>query len=59
MAQGPANLEGQVFDSGSGEPLLGATVFWTSQPTRGTITDENGFFSLEIDSLPNVLNIRF
>ncbi|MBI0399773.1 TonB-dependent receptor [Cyclobacterium marinum] len=59
MAQGPANVEGQVFDSGSGEPLLGATVFWTSQPTRGTITDENGFFSLEIDSLPNVLNIRF
>ena len=59
FAQDTGQINGQVLDSETGNPLPGTTIFWVDQPTRGTVTDENGFFSLPLYALPNVLNIRY
>ncbi len=39
------SINGRVLDAKSGLPLVGATV-WTENLGRGTITDENGKFTL-------------
>ncbi|EPR68680.1 carboxypeptidase-like regulatory domain-containing protein [Cyclobacterium qasimii] len=59
IAQDISQVSGQVFDGESGEPLPGAAIYWENQPSRGTVTDQDGFFSLPVASLPNNLNISF
>ncbi|MGB3075945.1 MAG: TonB-dependent receptor [Chitinophagales bacterium] len=44
-------LKGRITDSGS-EPLIGATVRWKEDPSKGTQTDEDGKFLLGV-SAPN------
>ena len=45
------SLSGKVVDAQSNLPLVGASV-WTETANRGTVTDENGQFTL--NRLPNV-----
>ena len=47
LAQSYASVKGTVKDE-KGEPLLGASVIYRSDITKGTIADENGVFFLEV-----------
>ena len=42
---GQTGIQGRVVDS-QGEPLIGATILMTAQ-AQGTVTDEEGFYTLE------------
>ncbi len=45
-----ALVEGHVFNMRTGTPIRGALVSPIPSPAlEGTLTDENGFFSLEVD----------
>lgn len=59
FAQSIGQISGQVLDGQSGEPLPGAAIYWENQPTKGTVTDVNGFFSFPVEPLPNSLKISF
>tara|TARA_R110002096_G_scaffold171003_5_gene343694 strand:+ start:334 stop:2748 length:2415 start_codon:yes stop_codon:yes gene_type:complete len=59
FAQSIGQVSGQVLDGQSGEPLPGAAIYWENQPTKGTVTDVNGFFSFPVEPLPNSLKISF
>lgn len=41
-------LSGTITDEEIGETIIGASVFWTSDRTVGTITDDNGKYQLKI-----------
>lgn len=47
-AQTRVTLKGYVKDAGTGETLIGATVFLNGT-TKGTTTNEYGFYSLTVD----------
>lgn len=51
-------IRGSVIDAQSGESLPSATVV-IEGTYKGTITNEEGLFSLSVDSLPVTLNIRY
>ena len=46
--QGAVTVSGKVVDA-SGEPLAGAGVMIKGKPTKGTVTDINGNYSLQAD----------
>lgn len=54
-AQQVARLEGRVTDSGSLEPLPGATVLIS--PDRGIATDHEGFYTIELP--PGLVDLTF
>jgi len=41
-------VSGTVTDADSGEPLIGATIIVQKEPTRGTITDIDGNYSIMV-----------
>jgi len=43
-------MSGEIKDAQSGESLIGATIFPTELPTKGTVTNAYGFFSLTLPS---------
>ena len=47
--QAPIKVSGQVLDDATGQPLQGATVI-IQNTNRGTITDKEGRFSLEVST---------
>ncbi len=51
-------LSGNVYDAESGEKLPSATILIEGS-YRGTITNNDGYFSLTADELPVVILIRF
>jgi iron complex outermembrane recepter protein len=51
-------LKGNVFDSKTKEPIVGANVLQKGT-LNGTTTDIDGNFSFEVDKLPAVINISF
>lgn len=51
-------ISGYVYDASSGEYLPSATVL-IEDTYRGTITNNEGFFSLSADSLPVTIQVRF
>lgn len=55
MAQ---TLTGVVLDHKNDEPLPGATIY-IDGTTRGTITDENGLFSIELSSISPAVIFRY
>jgi hypothetical protein len=50
-------IRGKITDAGSGEPLIGATIYQKSNPEGGTSTDFDGNFSLKIknESSPTII----
>ena len=46
-AQNTVTVSGTVFDGGSGDPLIGASVL-VEGTTQGTVTDMNGRFSFSV-----------
>lgn len=57
LAQGQITLQGRVVDMG-GVPLPGANILQVST-LKGTSTDANGRFTLQVDSLPAYLLVTF
>jgi len=53
-----AQLEGRVLDGKTGEPLSGAVIFNTKLQ-KGTTSDTNGNFNLDIPTGDHSLNISF
>ena len=46
-------IQGKVLDEISGENLIGVQVYYTNgEEVEGTITNEEGYFDLEIDRIP-------
>jgi outer membrane receptor protein involved in Fe transport len=58
FAQQKGEIEGRVVDERSGEPLPGASVSLVKEKT-GTATDENGFFTLHLQSLPATISVSY
>lgn len=60
LMNGQITLKGELFDSTAGQKqtLFGANVYHP-QSQSGTITDENGVFSLEIPRLPARLVVSY
>jgi TonB-linked SusC/RagA family outer membrane protein len=53
-------VTGTVTDSRTGESIIGANVYVKSNPSKGTITDADGKFSLLLDNnQATVLEIKF
>ncbi|MBN1789612.1 MAG: SusC/RagA family TonB-linked outer membrane protein, partial [Bacteroidales bacterium] len=51
-------ISGKVIDASTGEAMLGVTVF-IKNTTTGTITDENGNYSLTVSSKSDVIVFSF
>lgn len=57
--QDDITYKGRVIDADTGEPLIGASIF-VKGTTTGTITDENGNFTLKVDGhIPAVFEISY
>lgn len=52
------NIKGTVYDQKSKETLIGANIIVPSTG-QGTMTDFEGFFSLEVNQLPIVIEVSF
>jgi len=51
-------ITGKVVDSRTGETLIGATVY-TSDKSKGVVTNYDGEFKIDVKSLPVKLNISY
>jgi len=60
VAQQQLNIQGQVIDHTTGEPLAGTTVAVKASKTGGVITDLDGHFAIKTNAeLPVTLNVTF
>ncbi|MDO4496760.1 MAG: SusC/RagA family TonB-linked outer membrane protein, partial [Bacteroidales bacterium] len=60
FAQQKINIQGQIIDNSTGEPLIGATIATKASKSGGVTTDYNGQFSLETtEELPVTLKVSF
>ncbi len=57
LAQAQTTINGSVKDE-NGEAVIGAAVYETNT-SRGTITDVNGNYSLNVDQLPTSITISY
>jgi hypothetical protein len=55
---GAQNIKGYVINGNTNEALTGVNIY-IDGTTIGTTTDKNGFFDLEIESLPMVLTVSY
>lgn len=54
VAQTPSlSISGEVVDKATGEPLIGVTVIDKSEPSKGTITDVDGHFTIFVQDANN------
>lgn len=53
--QAQYRILGTITDEGDGSPLIGVNVYELGQPTKGTITDFDGAYELEVTSLESTL----
>ena len=53
------SISGKVTDQSSGEALIGANIFLKSDLSKGTVTDLDGQFELDIASLADTLLISY
>ena len=51
-------IKGHILDRKTNEPLIGASVFLTDKKT-GAISDENGDFTVNVQSLPVTLLVNY
>lgn len=56
--QGQGTIRGKVTDS-NGEELIGATILIKENPTKGTITDFDGNYSIEVDRPSVTLVVQY
>ncbi|MDR2119152.1 MAG: TonB-dependent receptor [Tannerellaceae bacterium] len=58
--EGSIEIQGKVVDSRTGEPIIGASV-WVknNRAVKGTVTDTNGEFNLDISSFPATIVISY
>lgn len=56
----PQNVKvsGKIYDE-KGNPLPGATVMLTGAQSVGAVTDKNGYFTLRVTSLRDILQVSF
>ncbi len=52
-------VAGEVLDESNGEPLIGANVVLKDDPSKGTVTDWDGSFELNVPAFPVVLNVSY
>jgi len=57
--EGQVTITGEIIDESNGEPLIGANVVLKDDPSKGTITDWDGSFSIKVPSTPIILNISY
>lgn len=51
-------VRGSVRDSANNEPLIGVSISVKGNPTKGTVTDSEGRFSLQVATGNEVLQVR-
>jgi iron complex outermembrane receptor protein len=59
ISSGQGIVKGKVIDSKNGEALIGANVLVKNNPAKGTTTDYDGLFELEVPAFPVILNITY
>ena len=59
FSQDQKSIFGEVFDVGDSQPLIGASVYWEGNSSKGVVTDLDGKFELEIIALPSRLIISY
>lgn len=52
-------IRGQIVDSKTQEPLIGATIVLSSNPATGVAADADGAFMIEVPSTETTLNVSF
>jgi len=48
IAQKSIMLQGKILDKKSGEPLVGAVVYSKEFPTKGTTSNQDGYYSIQL-----------
>lgn len=48
IAQKSIMLQGKILDKKSGEPLVGAVVYNKEFPTKGTTSNQDGYYSIQL-----------
>ncbi|MDR0429968.1 MAG: carboxypeptidase-like regulatory domain-containing protein, partial [Tannerellaceae bacterium] len=51
-------IDGRVLDTHTNEPIIGSTVLLIGEK-KGTVTDENGNFSIQAESFPTTLSVSY
>lgn len=59
FSQSQLVIQGEVIDSNTGQPLIGASIYLEGAVEKGVVSDLNGKFSLKVDGLPARLVISF
>ncbi|XHC45220.1 TonB-dependent receptor [Cyclobacterium xiamenense] len=59
IAQELSEIQGQVMDKTSGDPLPGAAVYFEGNEDEGTVTDGEGRFSIYLPGTEGTLVVRF
>ena len=54
-----AQISGRVIDSGTGEPIPSANVYYENQKHVGTTTDRRGRFTLRVSGMSDTLVVSF
>ncbi|MBK9736694.1 MAG: TonB-dependent receptor [Saprospiraceae bacterium] len=54
-----STVKGEIIDSNTGDPLIGANVIVKNEVGVGTVTDFDGSFELKVSGFPVVLNISY
>ncbi len=58
-AQEVEKITGYIKAEKTGEVLPGASIFWLGEETKGVVSDEQGFFEIDVFELPKTLVVSF
>jgi TonB-linked SusC/RagA family outer membrane protein len=58
FAQGRVNIQGQVVDETTGDPIIGASITVSSEKS-GAVADVDGAFTLRVKGLPVTLAVKY
>jgi hypothetical protein len=58
-ARQTSQLTGTVLEIDAENPLIGANVYWASDPQKGVVTDKDGKFILPVITLPSRLVVSY
>jgi len=57
IQQGVAIISGNIRNSRTGEPIVGAAIF-SDKPAIGTVTDQYGYYSISLPRGHHILNVQ-
>ena len=59
IAQKSIMLQGKILDKKSGEPLVGAVVYNKEFPTKGTTSNQDGYYSIQLQEGTQIIGCSY